>query len=144
MPFFGFVQKQNAFFWVCPFALSHDSSVSCDLIPLSLLPALAVVVRYYLKSKSFFTSVWIIAQRECHIHHTYTTYTHTFLNTRCSLKLSLQTCLSLVKKTSMPQPPALTTCSPWCLPTYQEHPQWWWSHPCSAFGRFGYQPVFLS
>lgn len=69
-----------------PFALSHDSfsSVSCDLIPLSLLSALAVVVRVvrcYLKSE-FFTSAWIIAQREHHTYHTYihAHYLHTYIS----------------------------------------------------------------
>lgn len=48
----------------------------------------------------------------CHIYHTYIYYLHTFfLNTRCSLKFSLQICLSLVKKSSMPESPAPTICS---------------------------------
>lgn len=44
--------------------------------------------------------------------HIYILPTHVFLNTRCFLELSLQTFLSLVKKNSMPQSVAPTTCSP--------------------------------
>lgn len=73
------------------------------------------MARCYLKSRSFLLQYGLYPRESItHTTHTHihTTYTHTFLNTKCSLKLSLQIYLSLVKKSSMPQSPAPTTCSP--------------------------------